>query len=123
MDDFTKEELEDSRRALSSLFHKCKKSQEKLSKDTWQWILMENNIHALQVALSIIKPTELIDYTNDDLETAFQILSSTLDKTEKVREKLKQGTSQWTLNKNRIRALEIALSLIAREIENEYQSI
>jgi hypothetical protein len=117
MNNFTKEELEDSHRALSSLLHKCKKSQEKLSKDTWQWILMENNIRALQVALPIIKPTEVTDFTNDDnddFETAFQTLSSALDRTEKAREKLKQGTSQWTLNKNRIQALKIALSLIAR---------
>jgi ABC-type antimicrobial peptide transport system ATPase subunit len=117
MNGFTGEELEESHRALSSLLHKCKRSQEKLTKDTWQWRLMENNIRAIEVTLPIITSPGINDFTKDDLELAFQTLTSTLDRTEKIREKLKQGTAQWTLNKNRIKALKTALSLIAKSLK------
>jgi ABC-type antimicrobial peptide transport system ATPase subunit len=119
MDDFTEEELEEARRALASLLHKCRKSREKLKEDSWQWKLMEDNIRAVEVVLPMLQPEGVVDFSGDDLEAAFRALSSTLDRTEKIREKLKQGTSQWTLNKNRIRALTIALALLSQSLKEK----
>ncbi|MDR0423337.1 MAG: hypothetical protein LBH46_01975 [Rickettsiales bacterium] len=105
-------------RALSSLLHKCKRSQENLSSEKWQWKLMEGHIYALEIALPIITNSTEINFTRNELLKAMQELSLILDKTEKIRKKLKQGSPQWTLNTNRIYALRIALFLTAKTLKN-----
>jgi hypothetical protein len=54
MDNYTKNELEEALRAISSLLSKCEKAQEKLSKGTSQWTLLKNRINALNISLLLI---------------------------------------------------------------------
>ncbi len=56
------------------------------------------------------------DYTKEDLKEALRAIESTINKCEKVQPKLKEGTSQHTLLIRRIKALQIASSLIVREL-------
>lgn len=51
-------------------------------------------------------------YTNEELQEALQAITSTLSKCEKVLPKLQSGSSQHTLLIRRIKALQLALSLI-----------
>ncbi len=51
-------------------------------------------------------------YTSEELTKALKVVSSNLSKCEKMQIKFKKGTSQHTLLKNRIKALEISKSLI-----------
>ncbi len=57
-------------------------------------------------------------FTKEELEEAVRSISSTISKCEKVEPKLKQGTSQHTLLIRRIKAFNIALELIKRELES-----
>lgn len=57
-------------------------------------------------------------FTKEDLEEALRAIESTISKCEKVQPKLKQGNSQHTLLIRRIKALQIASSLIKRELES-----
>jgi len=115
----SKGDVEEAQRALSSMLHKCERAQDKLDEGTWQWTLMRDNIHALQLALSLItKPLETNGFTKADLEEAHRALSSAVCRVGKAQEKLTQGTSQWTLAKNRIHALQLVLSLITQALEN-----
>lgn len=59
------------------------------------------------------------DYTKQELEEALRAIDSTISKCEKVQPKLKEGTSQHTLLVRRIKALQIAASLIRRELEGK----
>jgi hypothetical protein len=54
MNDFTKEDLEEALRAISSLLHKCEKVQESKSLGSSQRTLLKNRIRAFQVAMSLI---------------------------------------------------------------------
>lgn len=54
-------------------------------------------------------------YEREELEEALQIVSSTISKCEKIQPKFAEGTSQYTLLKNRIKALYISKSLITDE--------
>lgn len=54
MDNFTKEDLEEARRALASLLHKCEKTGESAKLGPSQRTLLKNRIAALRVALSLI---------------------------------------------------------------------
>ena len=56
------------------------------------------------------------NFTQDELKEALRAISSTLSKCEKVLPKLKHGTSQYTLLVRRIKALQIASSLITQAI-------
>lgn len=56
-------------------------------------------------------------YTSQELAEADRAIQSTIAKCEKVLPKLKPGTSQHTLLVRRIRALQISVELIRRELE------
>ncbi|MEG6520712.1 hypothetical protein [Desulfotomaculum sp. 1211_IL3151] len=56
------------------------------------------------------------DFTKKDMEEALQAIASMIERGEKAQEKFAPGTSQYTLQKNRIKALYIASSLIKKEL-------
>jgi hypothetical protein len=55
-------------------------------------------------------------YTKDELNEAKTALTSTLHKCEKIDEGKKLGKSQQTLLDRRIKAIRLALDLIAKEM-------
>lgn len=57
------------------------------------------------------------EYTKEELQEAYRAIASLIGKCEKAKEKLRQGTSQYTLLNNRIAALHISLSLITKALE------
>ncbi|HJB31383.1 hypothetical protein [uncultured Oscillibacter sp.] len=57
-------------------------------------------------------------YTTEELSEARRAIDSTLHKCEKALEKLRPGSSSHTLTVRRIRAFQIALALIDREMED-----
>lgn len=54
-------------------------------------------------------------YTREVLTEALQVVSSTISNCEKMQSKFAEGTSQHSLLKNRIKALNISKALIADE--------
>lgn len=58
------------------------------------------------------------NFTKEELEEALRAIASTISKCEKVQPKLKQGTSQHTLLIRRIKAFNIASTLIKRELSH-----
>jgi hypothetical protein len=61
-------------------------------------------------------------FTKEELEEALRAIDSAIGKCEKVYPKLKVGTSQHTLLVRRIKAFQIATSLIAQALENQSQN-
>ena len=61
-------------------------------------------------------------YTTEELAEARRTIDSTLCKCEKALEKLRPGSSSHTLTVQRIRAFQIALELIDREVEQAKDS-
>lgn len=57
------------------------------------------------------------NYTEEELKEALRAIESTISKCEKVLPKLKQGTSQHTLLIRRIKAFQIAVSLIREKMK------
>ena len=56
------------------------------------------------------------NFTREDMEEALLAIASMIDKTEKAKEKFARGTSHRTLQETRLKALNIASSLISREL-------
>ena len=55
-------------------------------------------------------------YAKEELEEALRAIISTINKCEKVLPKLKENSAQQTLLKRRIKALQISVDLIEREL-------
>ncbi|MGE5350534.1 MAG: hypothetical protein ACM3S2_13020 [Ignavibacteriales bacterium] len=55
-------------------------------------------------------------YTKEELTGALRAVSSIISKCEKAQQKLEEGTSQHTLLKNRLKAMQISKALITDEI-------
>ena len=62
-------------------------------------------------------------FTNEELKEALRAIDSTISKCEKVQPKLKSGTSQHTLLVRRIKAFQIASSLIEQELANQKEGV
>lgn len=56
--------------------------------------------------------------TNEDMKVALRSILSMINRSEKAQEKFSQGSSQHTLQKNRINALKISFSLIENALDN-----
>lgn len=61
-------------------------------------------------------------HTREELSEALKVVVSTISKCEKIQPKFEEGTSQYTLLKNRIKAMYIAKALIAEKREIEQYS-
>ena len=58
-------------------------------------------------------------YTKEELNDALRAIASLINKCEKVQEKLREGTPQYSLTKNRLKAFRIASDLITGTLESE----
>lgn len=55
-------------------------------------------------------------FTKVELEEALRAITSTISKCEKAQLKLREGTPQFSLTRNRIKAFRIAVALINKEL-------
>lgn len=58
-------------------------------------------------------------YSGDEFSDALQVVSSTICKCEKIQPKFAEGTSHYTLLKNRIKAMYISKALITEDSDIE----
>jgi hypothetical protein len=61
-------------------------------------------------------PHDKNNFTRDDLEEALRALASMISKTDKTKAKFTAGTSQHTLQRNRLEALQMAEARIKAEL-------
>lgn len=117
MDKYTREELGEALRVVSSTISKCEKIQPKFAEGTSQHTLLKNRIKALYIAKSLITDENIMDrYTKEELIEAIRPVSSIISKCEKAQMKFVEGTSHHTSLKNIIKAMYISKVLIADEI-------
>lgn len=60
------------------------------------------------------------DFTKEELQKAIPTIASLISRSEKVQPKFKEGTSQATLTRNRLKALYISTSLIKKELNSDF---
>ena len=62
----------------------------------------------------------MIEYAKEELLEALRVVSSTISKCEKAQLKFAEGTSQYSLLKNRIKAMYISKALLTGEGVREF---
>jgi len=117
MDKYTREELVEALRVVSSTISKCEKMQLKFAEGTSHHTLLKNRIKAMYISKSLITDEDVMaKYTKEELIEALRPVSSVISKCEKAQLKFEEGTSQHTRFKNIINAMYISKSLMSDEI-------
>ncbi len=118
-------ERSEARRAIESALHKSEKALLKLRQGSTSYTLTSRGIAAYQIALELLQAMDELNAgaakpapkrAKHELEDAILFFESTIGRVERVLPKLTAGTPQHTLAVRRIKAFEIAKSLILREI-------
>ena len=118
MDDYTAEEVHAACAPVASLLSKSEKAQQKVAPGTWQHTMLEGNIRALQIALPLIGESDddSGEPTPDDLDSALRGLDSMIERVANTEAKFTPGTSQHSLQRNRLKALRIARSAVMAKL-------
>jgi hypothetical protein len=107
-------------RPIASLLSKSEKAQTKLAAGSWQYKMLESNIKALRIAYALLGgESGEGEFSREDLREALDALASMIGRTEGARAKFAEGTSQHTLQRNRLNALRSVETLIKRELEDK----
>jgi hypothetical protein len=119
VNNYTTDELQEALRPIASLIGKSEKAQQKLAPGTWQHTMLRDNLKALHIASALMSKgvDDTASFTRDDLQEALRVLASMISKAEKAQAKFTPGTSQHTLQANRLEAFRIAEALIKAELE------
>ncbi len=119
LDKSTRDDIEKALRPIASLIGKSEKAQQKLAPGTWQHTMLLGNLKALRIATALMnqESDDLVSIAPDDLKEALRALDSMIKRSEKAWGKFSPGTSQHTLQRNRIQALEIASELVGKTLE------
>lgn len=126
MDQYTKEELQEAIRAITSTINKSEKALLKLKAGTWQHTMTVRTLKADYIAIALLNRELETDpaagsfkgkYTKEELENALEALASVVSRVEKVKPRFEAGTPQHTLAVRRIKSLHISSALIKRELD------
>lgn len=117
MDDSTPEEIRQALRPIASLISKSEKAREKLAPGTWQHTMLSDNAKALRLAVALMGEGDLgaTSASRAECDDALRALRSMVDRVENTRAKFSPGTSQHTLQHNRLKALRIAEAAVQAE--------
>ncbi len=121
MEAYSKEELFEAARAISSTRLKSEKAILKLKEGTAQYRLTARGIAAYSLALQLIareqgEPYEPVLCSKESLEQAVEAFAFAATCVTSVLPKFAAGTPQHTLAVRRLRAFAIAQELIRREM-------
>ena len=121
VDNYTTDELQEALRPIASLISKSEKAQQKLAPGTWQHAMLRDNLRALHIASALMnkEPDDTNSFTKTDLQEALRAFASMIIKSDKAYVKFSPGTPQHTLQRNRLKALQIAEVRIKLELNKD----
>lgn len=112
------EELPNVLPPLVSLIRKSEKAQPKLTPGTWQHTRLEENLRALHLALALMNGTDdAAACSKDELEAALRAFTGMTKQSEKMQAQFAPGTSQHSLQRNRLRSFRAAAERISAELK------
>jgi hypothetical protein len=106
-------------RPIVSLVGKSEKAQQKLMPGTWQHTMLGDNLQALRIASNLMtkEGNDAVSFAPDELRKAKRALDSMIKRSETAQRMFLPGTSQHTLQRNRLRSLCFAYDLIDKTLD------
>ncbi len=128
MDDFMKKDMEEAQESIAKMIERSEKAQEKFAQGTSQFTLQKNRIKALHIASALIiselTGENMTDhFSEEDLERAAAPIESLFSKSEKAQKKLAQGTWQYKMLDDNIKALKIVSPLLTKALNRKKEEI
>jgi hypothetical protein len=119
MNKSTTDEFQEAIQPIASLISKSEKAQQKLTRGSWQHTMLQENLRALHIAFALMsKRTDGAAVpTREDLQAALSAFADMTSRSERVQAKFAPGTSQHTLQRNRLRAFRAAETLISAKLK------
>jgi RimJ/RimL family protein N-acetyltransferase len=119
MDDHSAQEHYEALRPIDSLISKSDKAQQKVAPGTWQHTMLRDNVNALRIARSLMteETDDDRDVTHEELREALRAFASMVERTEKSQAKFPAGTSQHSLQRNRLAALRVGEAFVKAEFD------
>lgn len=119
MERYSAEERTQARCPIASLISKSEKAVLKLTPETWQHVMLTDNLKALYMGAALLDQTGggTDSFSQAEMEADLRAFASMIAKTEAAQPKFTPGTAQHTLLKNRLSALRLAADLIRLELE------
>jgi hypothetical protein len=117
MREYTAHDVQQALAPIRSLISKSEKASQKVAPGTWQHTMLCENVAALRLALELMgaEARREDDVSPDQLRDASRAVDSMVARTEKAGAKFSPGTSQHTLQRNRLCALRVAQAFIRDE--------
>lgn len=114
---YDEEDISEALAPIESLGRKSQKAMGRLAAGTWQHTMLSKNVHALSIASALMsgRTAEVTDVTRDELDEALDAIRSMIRRTRDTKAKFTAGTSQHSLQRNRLKALQIAEALVRAE--------
>jgi rifampin ADP-ribosylating transferase len=119
--DYTEDDIQEALRPIDSLISKSEKAQQKLAPNTWQHAMLRDNLMALHLASALMRQEaeDTSGVTPGDLAEALRALDSMIARTEKTEATFSPGTSQHSLQRNRLKALRVARAVVRSELSEQ----
>jgi poly(A) polymerase Pap1 len=119
MNKSTTVEFQEALQPIMSLISKSEKARQKLTPGTWQHTMLQENLRALHIASALMngKANDADVLTRDDFQDALRAFAAMTSRCEEARAKFEPGTSQHTLQRNRLRAFRTAEALIRMKLK------
>jgi hypothetical protein len=117
VDDYSKEDMQEALRIVTSVINTCKKMEPRFREGTPQHSLLRNRIKAMHISKSLMSgDNDMAKYTKVELTEALPPISSIIHKCEKAQQKFAEGTSLQTRMKEMMKAMYISKTLIIDEM-------
>lgn len=114
---YTREELEEALKLISSVISRCEKAQVKFNEGSAQHSLLKNRIKAMYISKALITHDDPISqYTSKELADALPPVVSIISKCEKAQLKFAEGSSNHKRSMEMIKAMKLSEALIAEEL-------
>ncbi|NBR87871.1 MAG: hypothetical protein EBS84_22315 [Proteobacteria bacterium] len=112
-------ELQEVIQPIASLISKSEKAQQKLTPGTWQHRMLQDNLRALHIAFDLMsgRSSSAAVLAQTDLQAALDAFADMTKRGEKAQAKFTPGTSQHSLQRNRLRAFRMAEALISANLK------
>lgn len=108
------DKVREALRPIASLIGKSEKARQKVAPGMWQHAMLEDNVRALRTAVTLMTGTfdDKARITRDELQASLSATAAMIGKTEKAKAMFAPGSSQYTLQRNRLSALRTAKATI-----------
>ena len=121
---YTSEELNQAIKSFKSSISKCEKAKLKLKEGSPQRKWIDKQLEAFYIAVSLIdelddkEPSYMGQYAKPEWGNAIKTFESLTSKCENILAKFRDGSPQQTLTLRRLKAFNMAITLIRKEMEN-----